>query len=113
MLNPKTTSWELLTLPNQNILHNWATSVCETILANLKSAMVPGYSKLLIGNIVLADTDVPLRQSLLDISMLVLHSGQQRSRSEFTELLEGAGFKVVKIWVPPGDGDGIVEAEVV
>lgn len=73
--------------------------------------MTPGYSKLLIGNIVLADMSVPLRQSLLDISMLVLHSGQQRSQSEFRELLEGAGFKVVKIWLPPGDGDGIIEAE--
>jgi hypothetical protein len=75
--------------------------------------MIPGYSKLLIGNVVLADVDVPLRQSLLDIAMLVLHSGQQRSQSEFKELLEGAGFKIVKIWLPPGDGDGIVEAEVV
>lgn len=74
--------------------------------------MTPGYSKLLIGNIVLADVGVPLRQSLLDISMLVLHSGQQRSQSEFRELLEGAGFKIIKIWLPPGDGDGIVEAEV-
>jgi hypothetical protein len=74
--------------------------------------MTPGYSKLLIGNIVLADMNVPLRQSLLDISMLVLHSGQQRSQSEFRELLEGAGFKIIKIWLPPGDGDGIVEAEI-
>lgn len=74
--------------------------------------MVPGYSKLLIADIVIPEQNAPLRQSGLDIAMLFLHSGSQRSEAESRQLIERAGLKVNKIWLPPGDGDGIVEAEV-
>jgi len=96
----------------QNILHNWASPVGHQILTHLREVMIPGYSKLIVGNIVLPDQDVPLRNSGLDIAMLFLHSGSQRSESEWRELIEGAGFKVIRVWTPPGDGDGIIEAEV-
>lgn len=72
--------------------------------------MTPGYSKIVVANIVLPEMNVPIRQSGLDMAMLLLHSGQQRSASEFTRLFEEAGLEIVKIWYPPGDGDGIVEA---
>lgn len=85
--------------------------MCHTILTQLATAMIPGYSKLLIGNIIIPDTNASLRQSGLDIAMLVLHSGSQRGEAEWSTLLDRAGFKVVKFWHPPGDGDGIVEAE--
>lgn len=74
--------------------------------------MTPGYSKLLIGNIILPNDNVPLRQSGLDIAMLVMHSGSQRSEMEWRTLLKDAGFEVKNVWKPEGDGDGIVEAEV-
>lgn len=96
----------------QNILHNWASDACHTILTHLCEAMTPGYSQLIVGNIILPDENVPLRASGLDIAMLYLHSGSQRSESEWRELLEGAGLKVVKVWYPQGDGDGIIQAEV-
>lgn len=96
----------------QNILHNWADPVCDTILTQLKAAMEPGYSKLLIGNVIIPEENAPLRQCGLDIAMLTLHSGAQRSETEWSWLLERNGFEVKKFWHPPGDGDGIVEAEV-
>ena len=74
--------------------------------------MIPGYSKLLVADIVMTDQNVPLRQSGLDIAMLFLHSGSQRSGAEYHQIFEQAGLKICKIWLPPGDGDGIVEAEV-
>jgi len=73
--------------------------------------MIPGYSKLIIGNIILPDEHVPLRNSGLDMAMLFLHSGSQRNESEWRELIEGVGLQMVKVWYPPGDGDGILEAE--
>ena len=60
--------------------------------------MTPGYSKLIVGNIILPDENVPLRQSGLDIAMLYLHSGSQRSESEWRNLLEDAGLEVIKVW---------------
>lgn len=65
----------------------------------------------MVGNIILSDIAVPLRNSGLDIAMLLLHSGQQRSESEFQELFDSVGLRVIKMWHPPGDGDGIIEAE--
>lgn len=96
----------------QNILHNWASPVCLGILKHLRDAMTPGYSKLLIGNVILPDENVPLRQSGLDIAMLVMHSGSQRSELEWRSLLQEGGFDVKKVWKPDGDGDGIVQAEI-
>lgn len=74
--------------------------------------MSSGYSKVLIGNIILPDENVPLRASGLDIAMLFMHSGSQRSEAEWRALLEAAGFRIIKVWLPQGDGDGIIEAEV-
>ncbi|KAI9694548.1 MAG: hypothetical protein M1822_000164 [Bathelium mastoideum] len=95
----------------QNVLHNWADSVCQTILQRLREAMIPTYSKLLIANIILPEIHPPLRQVGLDMAMLFLHSGSQRSEPEWTSLLDRAGFNVIKFWHPPGDGDGVIEAE--
>lgn len=95
-----------------NCSHNWADPVCQKILANLKEAMVPGYSKLLVADIIIPDQNALLRQSGLDIAMLFLHSGSQRTEADSRKLVESAGFKVNKIWLPPGDGDAIIEAEV-
>ena len=95
-----------------HILHNLPDAVCQIVPANLREAMTPGYSKLIIANTVIADENVPLRQSGLDITMLLLHNGSQRSEAEWRQLLEEAGFTVNNIWHPPGDGDGIIVAEV-
>lgn len=74
--------------------------------------MTPAYSKLLVADIVMTDQNVPLRQSGLDLAMLYLHNGAQRSEAEYHRMFEKAGLRICKIWLPPGDGDGIVEAEV-
>lgn len=58
--------------------------------------MVPGYSKLLVADLVMDDHNAPLRQSGLDIAMLSLHSGRRRTETESRQLLESAGFTVKK-----------------
>ncbi|KAF1998877.1 S-adenosyl-L-methionine-dependent methyltransferase [Amniculicola lignicola CBS 123094] len=39
-----------------HILHDWSDKYCHLILKNIREAMTPGYSKLLIHNLVLPDT---------------------------------------------------------
>lgn len=72
--------------------------------------MTPGHSKLLISNFILTETP-SLHQLDMDISMFFLSGGAQRSEAEWTALLDSAGFRVVRFWHPPGDQNGIVEAE--
>ena len=95
----------------KNICHNWPASVCHTILSALREVMIPGYSKILIVNMILPDENVSLRAGEMDMVMLFLHSGSQRSAQEWRDLVKSAGLEVVKLWYPPGDGDGVVEVQ--
>lgn len=96
----------------RDILHNYSDGECLHILTQLKNAMLPGYSKLLICNIILKDGEASLRQTGLDIGMLALHSGKQRDEGQWQSLLSQSGLKILAVHHPPGDGDGIIEAEV-
>ncbi|CAG8981319.1 hypothetical protein HYALB_00005119 [Hymenoscyphus albidus] len=97
-----------------HILHDWADTKCLEILAGLKPAMKPGYSKLLLHEMIIPETKASGFHSMLDLTMMVFNAGMERTASQFTTLLEKAGFEVVKIWTPEGDhdADGIVEAMV-
>ena len=66
------------------------------------------HSKLLVNENALPEENVPLYPAELDISMMVLFSSLERTQSQFKELLESAGFRLVKAWTPkvmvPGSG---------
>ncbi|KAF2231480.1 S-adenosyl-L-methionine-dependent methyltransferase [Viridothelium virens] len=94
-----------------NILHDHPDPVCQIILRRLAEVMRPSYSKLLISNIIMKDDQPPLRQLDMDITMLVLSGGSQRTEEEWTKLVDPVGFRIIKFWLPPGDQNGIVEAE--
>ena len=72
--------------------------------------MVPVYSRLLIHELILPDVGASSFQSMLDLTMMAFNSGMERSQQQWNTLLEGAGFEVVRFWLPEDDGDGIVEA---
>lgn len=80
-------------------LHDWPDDVCEEIIANIKAAMKPGYSKLLINENVIPDTRAWWEMSALDIMMLTLFCSKERSRVDWTHLIEQrCGMKIVNIW---------------
>ncbi|KAJ4386459.1 hypothetical protein N0V93_009355 [Gnomoniopsis smithogilvyi] len=95
------------------ILHDWPDEKAEKILRQVAAAMEKGYSKLLIYDIVLSDRKPTIAAVMADISMMRQFSSKERSESEFRELLESTGMKVVKIWADPRAVDCIVEAELV
>jgi hypothetical protein len=80
------------------------------MLEHIRDATTPGYSKLIVYDLILPDMGASKTQARLDIAMMRTNSGVERSACEFTELLESAGFKG-GVWNWP-DRDGIVEAEV-
>ncbi|KAI9689138.1 MAG: hypothetical protein M1822_000876 [Bathelium mastoideum] len=92
-----------------HIMHNWPTDECIRILKNIHEAMTPGYSKALLCDLVLPDTGISPRQAALDLGMLTLHSGMQRSKQQWSNLAEQAGLRVEKFWMAPREGDGIVQ----
>ena len=74
--------------------------------------MRKGYSKLLLNELILPDRDCPLSPAGMDLNMLAMHAGMERTQSQWRELLGSAGFEIVNFWPPPGEGEGVIEAVV-
>ena len=75
------------------------------------AAMKKGYSKMLLFEWILPDKDTPFYPALLDINMMAVLNGMERTREQWTRLLEAVGLKVVKFWTIADDVEGLVEAE--
>lgn len=96
----------------KTVLHDWNDSVCESILARVKEAMKPGYSKLLIQELVVPATSPTYYDTSLDMTMLTVLSAKERTEAEWRSLLEGkAGLKVTGIWRPGRIGECVIECE--
>ena len=95
-----------------HILHDWSDEECARILRQVKTAMEPGYSKIFLSEFIFPDTGCSLLQAGLDIQMMGMHAGMERTRAQWKRLLEGEGFRIVEFWMAPGgNGEGVVEAE--
>lgn len=95
------------------VLHDFTDDRCRTLLRETAAAMVPGYSRLLLNEVVIPEKDCPLFFAAADITMMAVLAGIQRSRKHWIELVASAGLKVVKVWgsPDPGDMEGVIEAE--
>ncbi|KAK8045535.1 O-methyltransferase [Apiospora rasikravindrae] len=93
------------------ILHDWSDEPSRQILSNLRGALRPGYSRLLIHDHVLPETGAQPLQTSFDLTMMMCVSGKERSEGQWRILLESAGFKVVRVWRSPLAIQGVLEAE--
>ncbi|RDW67178.1 uncharacterized protein DSM5745_09044 [Aspergillus mulundensis] len=94
-----------------HILHDWSDAFCLRILEQVVAVMTPGYSRLLIHEMIVAEARAPQFQAQLDMTMMAFNSGMERTRRQWRELLQRAGLQVVEFWEPKDEGgDGIVEA---
>jgi hypothetical protein len=93
-----------------HIIHDWTEEECLTILINCRRSMKLG-AKLLIIEFVLPEGDEPHIGKLLDMTMLVVTGGEERTANEYRTLLARAGLMMTRV-VPTGSDVSIVEAEV-
>jgi O-methyltransferase domain/Dimerisation domain len=91
-----------------HIIHDWNDEQCLAILANCRNAMKPG-ARLLIVEMVLPDGDTPHRGKLLDMVMLAITGGQERTEAEYADLLRRAAFRLNRV-VPTESDASVVEA---
>ncbi|CAK1362647.1 hypothetical protein CB0940_05150 [Cercospora beticola] len=102
--------WGARTYYMRKIMHDWTDLHCSTILSHLRDAMKPGYSTLLINDIVVPERDCQLRTASLDLIMLTVCAGKQRTEKEWHELVEGVkGLQIVKIWPLEESGESVIE----
>lgn len=90
------------------IMHDWEDELAVAILRNCRRAMGPG-ARLLLAEAVIPPGNDPFFGKLMDLNMLVMTGGSERTEAEFRALLATAGFELTAV-VPTGGIVDIVEA---
>jgi hypothetical protein len=91
------------------IIHDWDDEKSNTILKNIRNRMQPN-SKLILVDCVVPETDEPHFSKFIDLNMLVMTGGKERTEKEFAQILEAAGFKLVRV-ITTDVPHSIVEAQ--
>ncbi|MBO1075239.1 ArsR family transcriptional regulator [Roseomonas marmotae] len=73
------------------ILHDWDNEQCVTILRNCRRSITPG-GRIAIIELVLGEMGEGGLAPLMDMNMLVMLPGRERSLAEYSDLLARAGF---------------------
>jgi hypothetical protein len=88
----------------RQILHDWDDARATAILASCRSAMAATGRVLVIETVVAPDYRHALPALLLDMAMLVMLGGRQRTEDEYRALFTAAGLRLARM-VPLGDED--------
>lgn len=94
------------------VSHDWPNADVARMFAEVKKVMTPGYSKLLIYEVVLPAEGATHLMTTLDLALMSCTSGLERTEGAWRELLKEGGFKVVGISRHPMAVEGIIEVEI-
>ena len=72
--------------------------------------MKRGHSRVFINDWILPDQGSPLYPATMDINMMALSLGTERTEKQWNALLSNVGLKVVKIWGVGPEMEGLIEA---
>lgn len=92
----------------RHIIHDWDDEKALTILRSCHAAMSATGKLLVIESIIPAGNE-PFGGKLLDLVMLLIPGGKERTADEYQALFAGAGFEISRI-VPTGTEISIIEA---
>ena len=90
-----------------HVLHDWTDEQCLKILKNCHRAMEPGVKLLVIEMLVPAGNS-PSVTKLLDLEMLVITGGRERTETEYKTLFETAGFTGFRV-IPTKESVSVLE----
>jgi hypothetical protein len=78
------------------VIHDWDDDRAIRILNICRRAMTRD-SRVLLVEMVVPDNAVNCFSKLLDLNMLVMNGGRERSETEFRTLLDASGYKLTKV----------------
>lgn len=78
------------------IMHDWTDDQCARILGHCRRAMAPG-GRVLVVEHVIRPGNAPDWGKMLDINMLVLTGGRERTKDEFSALFARAGLRLRRV----------------
>lgn len=92
----------------RHIIHDWTDEQSRTILQAIRRA-IPSHGKLLVIETVIPPGNDPSFAKLLDLTMLVIPGGKERTEPEYRELFAASGFQLTRI-VPTTADVHVIEA---
>ncbi len=92
----------------RHVIHDWDDDQSQTILKAVRRA-IPPEGKLLVIEAVIPPGNVPGFAKMLDLTMLVMAGGKERTNPEYRQMLAKAGFRVTSI-VPTTSEVAIIES---
>ena len=78
------------------ILHDWNDEECVQILSRCREALASG-GRVLIVEMLVPEEIRPDFVTLMDLNMLVMTGGRERTAKEFEQLLNDAGFEMTRV----------------
>ena len=90
------------------ILHDWDDERSAAILRQVRQAM-SDRARLLVVELNVPEGDEPAFGKWMDLNMLVLLNGRERTAAQYAQLFQAAGLKLVRA-IPTSTGQSIVEA---
>jgi hypothetical protein len=91
------------------VLHDWSDEECIAILKNIKAGAPPTAKIVILEGVVKPDARDDFLIDL-DIEMLVMTTGRERTRKEWGAVVSGAGMRLARV-TPAGRWSSILEAE--
>ena len=90
------------------ILHDWDDERCVTILERCRRAIAED-GKLVVVELVLPEGEEPFFGKWLDLHMLVMLGGRERTAAAYDSLFRAAGFALTSV-TPTAPGQSVIEA---
>ena len=90
------------------VIHDWADAEATKILSGIRRA-APASAKLLLIEVLIPETPERDWAKEVDLFMLVFLHSRERTRSEYQQLLAGAGFRLDRV-IDIGQSTAILEA---
>jgi hypothetical protein len=82
----------------KHIIHDWDDERATVILKNIRAAMTdPAKGRVILLDSVLQAGNAPDLGKLIDLEMMMMPGGRERTADEFRTLFAGAGFELTRI----------------
>jgi hypothetical protein len=82
----------------KHIIHDWDDDRARTILRNIRASCRGSRTgKVILLDAVLQPGNAPDLGKLIDLEMLMMPGGRERSESEFRALFASAGFELTRV----------------
>jgi hypothetical protein len=85
----------------KSVIHDWEDEQAIAILLTCRSAMTDG-AKLLLVEHIIHPGNAPDPAKFIDLLMLVMNGGRERTAADFARLLAAAHFRLSKVTPTPG-----------